>query len=101
RQRRRLKMIVKHFRGVRWALSTMGAMVALMGFGAGHAFGQEAAAQAHRPGGEANLVLPDLSQVTFLGAIDGHTLLYSGLVVSALGLLFGLTIYNQLKNMLV
>ncbi len=33
-------------------------------------------------GGEANLVLPDLSQVTFLGGIDGHTLLYSGLVVS-------------------
>ena len=52
-------------------------------------------------GGEANLVLPDLSQVTFLGGIDGHTLLYSGLVVSVLGLLFGLVIYSQLKNMAV
>jgi K(+)-stimulated pyrophosphate-energized sodium pump len=52
-------------------------------------------------GGEANLVLPDLSQVTFFGSIDGHTLLYSGLVVSMFGLLFGLVIYNQLKNMAV
>ncbi|MEO8483041.1 MAG: sodium-translocating pyrophosphatase [Acidobacteriota bacterium] len=52
-----------------------------------------------RPGGEANLVLPDLSQVTFLNGIDGHTLLLVGLVVSALGLLFGLVIYKQLKNL--
>jgi K(+)-stimulated pyrophosphate-energized sodium pump len=52
-------------------------------------------------GGEANLILPDLGQVTFLGGIDGHTLLYSGLIVSALGLLFGLVIYSQLKNMAV
>ena len=59
---------------------------------------QEAAAPVHRPGGEANLVLPDLGQVTFLG-IDGHSLLFAGLVVSALGLLFGLVIYNQLKNL--
>jgi K(+)-stimulated pyrophosphate-energized sodium pump len=53
----------------------------------------------HRPGGEANLVLPDLSQVTFVGGVDGHTLLLSGLVISALGLLFGLVIYTQLKNL--
>ena len=52
-------------------------------------------------GGEANLILPDLSQVSFLGGIDGHTLLYSGLVVSMFGLLFGLVIYSQLKNMAV
>ena len=60
------------------------------------------AAQPEAPGrargGEANLVLPDLSTVTFLG-IDGHTLLLAGLVVCALGLLFGLVIYAQLKNM--
>jgi K(+)-stimulated pyrophosphate-energized sodium pump len=49
-------------------------------------------------GGEANLVLPDLSAVRFLG-FDGHTLLLGGLVVCALGLLFGLTIYVQLKNL--
>ena len=49
--------------------------------------------------GEANLVLPDLSQATFLGGTDGRTLLMGGLVVSALGLLFGLIIYTQLKNL--
>ncbi|MDQ3254293.1 MAG: hypothetical protein M3R15_10375, partial [Acidobacteriota bacterium] len=53
---------------------------------------------AHRPGGEANLILPDLSQVTFLG-FDGRTLLMLGLVVCVLGLLFGLAIFIQLKNM--
>src|SRR5262249_10729013 len=53
---------------------------------------------AHQPGGEANLQIPDLSQVKFVG-IDGHTLLLFGLVVCALGLLFGLTIYIRLKNL--
>jgi K(+)-stimulated pyrophosphate-energized sodium pump len=56
---------------------------------------------AHQPGGEANLVIPDLSQVTFLGGIQGRTLLMSGLVVCALGLLFGMVIYGQLKKMAV
>ena len=42
---------------------------------------------------------PTSSQVTFLGGIDGHTLLLVGLVVCALGLVFGLVIYTQLKNM--
>ena len=57
-------------------------------------------ATTHHAGGEANLVLPDLSQVKFLnGAIDGHTLLLTGLVICALGLAFGLMIYTQLKNM--
>jgi len=49
-------------------------------------------------GGEAALKLPDLSQVTFLG-IDGHKLLMVGLVFCFLGLLFGLAIYMQLKNL--
>nr|WP_291980939.1 sodium-translocating pyrophosphatase [Luteitalea sp.] len=57
-----------------------------------------ALAQEHRPGGEANLILPDLNSVQFLG-MGGHTLLLAGLVVSALGLLFGLSIYRQLKNL--
>src|SRR5678816_2953426 len=54
----------------------------------------------HRPGGEANLVIPDLSSVSFLG-MPGRTLLMAGLVVCALGLLFGLVIYGQLKRMAV
>jgi K(+)-stimulated pyrophosphate-energized sodium pump len=60
----------------------------------------EAAAvpQAPRPGGEANLVLPDLGLVEFQG-INGRTLLMSGLVVCVVGLAFGLVIYIQLKNL--
>ena len=53
---------------------------------------------AHEAGGEANLKLPDLSTVNFLGT-DGHTLLLVGLGVCVLGLLFGLVIYMQLKNL--
>jgi K(+)-stimulated pyrophosphate-energized sodium pump len=56
------------------------------------------ATTAHKPGGEANLLLPDLSSQQFLGT-DGHTLLLIGIAVCALGLLFGLMIYSQLKNM--
>ena len=55
----------------------------------------------HKAGGEANLTIPDLSQVTFLGGIAGRSLLMAGLVVCALGLLFGLVIYGQLKRMAV
>ena len=55
-------------------------------------------AQAGGVGGEANLKLPDLSQVTFLG-IDGHKLLLMGILFCLLGLGFGLTIYVRLKNL--
>jgi K(+)-stimulated pyrophosphate-energized sodium pump len=47
--------------------------------------------------GEANLKLPDMKSVSFLG-ISGHALLEIGLVFCALGGLFGLIIYMQLKN---
>ncbi|MFN0123439.1 MAG: sodium-translocating pyrophosphatase, partial [Blastocatellia bacterium] len=56
-------------------------------------------AQAHQPGGEANLKLPDLSQVSFLGGINGHTLLSVGVLISLLGMAFGLMIYQQLRKM--
>jgi len=49
--------------------------------------------------GETDLVLPDLRQVSFLGGISGWTLLLSGFLVAGLGLLFGLVIYQRLKNM--
>jgi K(+)-stimulated pyrophosphate-energized sodium pump len=55
----------------------------------------------HKAGGEANLVIPDLSQVSFLGGIHGRSLLLGGLVICALGLLFGLVFYSQLKRMAV
>jgi K(+)-stimulated pyrophosphate-energized sodium pump len=51
-----------------------------------------------QPGGEANLLIPDLGSVEFLG-VPGNTLLMAGLVVCALGLLFGLVIYGQLKRL--
>ena len=54
--------------------------------------------QAERAGGEVNVVLPDLGQ-TDVGGYNGRTLLMIGLVVSAAGILFGLVILNQLKNM--
>src|ERR1039458_6609233 len=58
-------------------------------------------AQGQQGSGEANLKLPDLGTVNFLGNIPGSTLLMAGLVVSALGLVFGLIIFNRLKNMAV
>jgi K(+)-stimulated pyrophosphate-energized sodium pump len=52
----------------------------------------------HHKGGEANLVLPDLSTFQVLGT-DGHSLLMIGLLVSALGVLFGVVALNQIKNL--
>ncbi|HEY5283707.1 MAG TPA: sodium/proton-translocating pyrophosphatase, partial [Polyangia bacterium] len=47
---------------------------------------------------ESDLVLPDLSSVKFLG-MPGTTLLTVGLFISLIGLVFGLVIYKQLKNL--
>ena len=74
-----------------WILTTAGLLAAPA------AAAQEAAGHG---GGEASLKIPDLNSVQFLGAgIPGHTLLLSGLAVCALGLLFGLVIYSQLKRL--
>jgi K(+)-stimulated pyrophosphate-energized sodium pump len=56
-------------------------------------------AQEHRPGGEANLILPDLDQAVFFGGIGGRALLMGGLVVCVLGLAFGLWMYTHLRNL--
>src|SRR5205807_9980242 len=78
------------------SLLTVLSMIAVV---AGTASGALAQAHtAHQPGGEANLKLPDLSQVKFQG-IDGHTLLLFGLVICVVGLAFGLAIYTHLKNL--
>ncbi|HKA29541.1 MAG TPA: sodium-translocating pyrophosphatase, partial [Candidatus Binatia bacterium] len=66
--------------------------LALVTLGAGNAL----AASDHRS--EIDLVVPDLTQVSFMG-INGHTLLLFGLGVCVLGLVFGLVIYGQLKNL--
>ena len=58
----------------------------------------------HQPGGEVNIVLPDLKnqivKMTFVGGMSGWDLLtYVGLPVCVLGLAFGVFMYAQLKNM--
>src|SRR5271157_5609446 len=55
-------------------------------------------AQPSEAAGEANLRLPDLSSVNFLG-LSGHNILAIGLLFCAFGLLFGLAIYMQLKKL--
>src|SRR3954447_23255410 len=57
-----------------------------------------ALAQGESVGGEANLKLPDLSSVSFMG-VDGHRLLMVGIVFCIFGLGFGLVIYSRLKNL--
>src|SRR3954471_2853091 len=49
--------------------------------------------------GEANLKLPRLDSVTFLNGISGSSLLMAGILVSALGLVFGLLIFMRLRAM--
>src|SRR5579864_4941460 len=55
-------------------------------------------AQPEQVSGEANLKLPDLSSVTFIG-MDGHRLLMIGILFCIFGLGFGLAIYSRLKNL--
>jgi K(+)-stimulated pyrophosphate-energized sodium pump len=47
---------------------------------------------------EADLILPDLGSVQFLG-MGGDRLLMGGIFVCILGLLFGLVMYTRLKNL--
>ncbi|HEY0195681.1 MAG TPA: sodium-translocating pyrophosphatase [Kofleriaceae bacterium] len=51
-----------------------------------------------RPRSEAQLALPDFKQITMLGT-TGWNILAIGLVVCAIGLLFGLVKYQKLRNM--
>ncbi|HKS36986.1 MAG TPA: sodium-translocating pyrophosphatase [Verrucomicrobiae bacterium] len=50
-------------------------------------------------GGEADIDIPDLGQVKFngLGGISGVTLMYLGIVICAIGAVFGLVQYRQTK----
>ena len=58
----------------------------------------QAAQPAPHAGGEAALVLPDLSLVDFRG-VNARTLLLAGIGVCVLGLLFGLVIYTKIRNL--
>jgi K(+)-stimulated pyrophosphate-energized sodium pump len=79
--------------GIRKPLIRLAAAIVSLG-----AFASSVFAQSHA-GGEANLILPDLSEVTFFGGINGHNLLLAGIVVCMLGLLFGLAMYMNLKKL--
>jgi K(+)-stimulated pyrophosphate-energized sodium pump len=57
-----------------------------------------AALAQERTGGEANLIIPDLNSVTFLG-MPGRSLLMFGLIVCVAGLAFGMVIYRQVQRM--
>ena len=51
-------------------------------------------------GGEMNVKLPDLNDARFLGdSIGGKDLLYTGLVVSVLGIVFGVVVCLQVKRL--
>jgi K(+)-stimulated pyrophosphate-energized sodium pump len=54
---------------------------------------------AQEAAGEANLKLPRLDTVTFLNGISGSSLLMAGILVSALGMVFGLLIFVRLRAM--
>src|SRR5205809_2038190 len=58
-------------------------------------------AQPEHRGGEVNLVVPDLSRVTFLGGMSGPSLLMGGLLIALLGMVFGLVIYKRLRDLAV
>jgi K(+)-stimulated pyrophosphate-energized sodium pump len=73
---------------------TFAASAALLLLGAAQAFAQPAEATA----GEANLKLPDFTQVYFLG-VNGHRLLMFGILFCIFGLLFGLATYSRLKHL--
>ncbi|HXR97207.1 MAG TPA: sodium-translocating pyrophosphatase [Terriglobales bacterium] len=49
-------------------------------------------------GGEAQLIVPDLNQGTFLGT-SGRTILMWGLLICALGLIFGFITYSKLRDL--
>src|SRR5499427_3659215 len=83
----------------RRAATTVAAGLAIVAVNAASALAQQPHGESapHR-GGESSLVLPDLSTVSFMG-VDGHSLLLIGLLVSFLGMVFGLIIYMQLKKL--
>src|SRR5581483_2037561 len=56
-------------------------------------------AQPEHHGGEVDLIVPDLSKVVFLNGISGPTLLMGGIIVALLGMVFGIIIYQKLRNL--
>ncbi len=81
------------------AFLALALMAALAGTALVAAWAQSAApTPQHQGGGEANLKIPDLAQVSF-GGLTGRALLQWGLLVTLLGGAFGMVIYRQLKSL--
>jgi K(+)-stimulated pyrophosphate-energized sodium pump len=81
------------------ALLALALMAAMAGPALDAAWAQGAPAPVqHQSGGEANLKIPDLSQVSF-GGMSGRTLLQWGLLVCLFGFAFGMVIYKQLEGL--
>lgn len=49
--------------------------------------------------GEADLLIPDLSQVKFVGGLDGRTILVWGILICILGFIFGIVQYLNIRKM--
>ena len=95
----RMENVFRHAR--RALIGLGGALVAVFAsplLGAGLLAQEGGQGTVRHGGGEVNLVIPDLSSVSFLG-VNGHSLLTWGLLVCALGLIFALVIYSRLKNL--
>jgi K(+)-stimulated pyrophosphate-energized sodium pump len=57
-----------------------------------------AAPAPHAGGGEASLRMPDMGKIELMG-VNGRTLLFAGLLVCVLGLVFGLVIFGRVKGL--
>ncbi len=79
--------------------AALAALGVLLGVALAGCSGSAKAPPPHAGGGEANLTLPDLNQVTFLGLINGKQLLGIGLLVAIAGLAFGLVRFLQVKRL--
>lgn len=74
-------------------------LAALLGLTLAGCSSESAESGGETHGGEANLQLPDLGDVSILGGGSGRTLLIIGLFVCALGLTFGVVTFTQLRRM--
>jgi K(+)-stimulated pyrophosphate-energized sodium pump len=76
--------------------SVLSSLISMAAAGSGAA--ANAAHGSARPHSEADLVLPDFRSVEFLGT-NGWTVLLAGIVVSIIGMVFGLIVYRRLRDM--
>src|SRR5690349_9916707 len=98
RSRHFLDKLERNFSEVELSLSLRRAAIITAATITTLAFALPTFAQSHQ-GGEANLVLPNLDEVTFFNGISGHNLLLFGIAICVLGLGFGLAIYMNLQRL--